>query len=200
MGSTCSAGRCFRLTRQQGRDAERGEDQRGSHPEGADRQPARHPVSEQHRRYVRQHHPERRAEYNGGERLEPGGEGDRGDLRLVADLGKKKGDQRCQEGAGAADRVPLVDAVRNQRPDRDRDEGQAHDPAQPCPANQIAEQCADQAGGSMVGERRHQDRRQDRQRPAEPCRQQQGQELCLVAEFGEEDDASRDQECVHAEI
>ena len=51
----------------------------------------------------------------------------------------------------------------------------------------------------MIGERCQQDAADYRQRPAEPRRQQQRQELRLVADLGEGDDGGRNQESVHRE-
>ena len=78
----------------------------------------------------------------GAELIEPGGQADRGDLRLVADLGEKEGDQRRQESAGPADRVAFVDAVGNERPHRDSEKRQPEHPAQPGSVDQVAEQRA----------------------------------------------------------
>jgi len=49
----------------------------------------------------------------------------------------------------------------------------------------------------VVGERRHQDTEDDRQRPAIARGQHEGEQLRLVADFGDGDDAGRDEKGFH---
>ena len=84
-------------------DAEQREYRRRDQPDGLNRQPARNTVADCDHRDIRQHHPKRRADYHRVELPEPRSEPDCGDLRLVADLGQKKRDERCGKGAEPAD-------------------------------------------------------------------------------------------------
>ena len=66
-------------------------------------------VADEHSRDVRQHHPERRAENDRIELLEPRGQADCGYLRLVAYLGEKESDERRRK------RFPIRAAVAESR-------------------------------------------------------------------------------------
>jgi len=94
-------------------------------------------------------------------------------------------------------RVAFVDAVGNERPHRHSEKRHPEHPAQPGSVDQGPEQHPHRPRGGMIGERCQQDAAHYRQRPAEPRRQQQRQELRLVAELGEGDDGGRNQESVH---
>ena len=70
---------------------------------------------------------------------------------------RKKATSVVRKAPARRSRVGLVDAVGKQRPYRDGEKRQTEYPAQPGSADQVPEQRAGQAGGSVIGERRQQD-------------------------------------------
>ena len=52
----------------------------------------------------------------------------------------------------------------------------------------------------MIGDGRNEDRQHDRQRSAEFCCEEEGKQLRFVADFGEGNDAGRNEECFHVGV
>ena len=150
------------------------------------------------RRHVGEHHAEGRAQHDRHERLVARRQCDGRDLGLVADLGQEE-----REHCGAEDAEPgahgrrLVELVGNQHPDGHRDERCPQQPAQDVRARYGSDPSSHGAGDAVVEECSDEDAQHDRHRPAEPGRQDECQELGLVADFRERDDACRNEEGFH---
>ena len=115
---------------------------------------------------------------------------DGGDLGLVAHLGQKKRHGRGAKyaKAGRIAGVGLCDLVRNQHPNCHGDKGAAQHPTQnlrPQPGGNPGSQGT---GQRVVGQRGHQNRQHDRPGLAKAGRQNQRQQLRLVAHFSQRDD------------
>ena len=92
----------------------------------------------------------------------------------------------------------LLDLVRDHRPDGHADEGQAQHPAQDVGTEHGGHPAAHRAGQRVVGQRGHQNAQHDGPGLAKTCGQHQRQQLCLVAHFGQGNDAGGDQKSFHA--
>jgi hypothetical protein len=115
------------------------------------------------------------------------------DLRLVADLHDEERQQRGREDAPAGRLLRLVpELVGHQGPGRHRDERHAQDPAHQVRTDGGGEPGADVARDRVVQQRRDQDAEDDRQRLAVFRREHQREQLGLVADLRERDDAGRD--------
>jgi hypothetical protein len=153
-----------------------------------------------HGRHVRQQHAEGGAAHHRHHRRITRRQRHGRDLGLVAHLGQEERDHRGDEHAEpGARRFLLVDLVGHHDPGRHRDERQAEHPAHHFRSEQLADQRADRSGKGVVGDGRGEDSEHDRQRAAKARRQQEGQQLGLVADFGKRDDAGGNEEGVHEE-
>lgn len=103
---------------------------------------------------------------------------------------------RKRPGAAHSLVIALV-SVREQRPHRDAQKGDAEDPTHPWAGDQTPEERPDEACGRMVGECREENAKDDRQRAQEARREHQGQNLGFVADLGEADHHGRDEERFH---
>src|SRR5208282_101349 len=75
----------------EGQGTERGKHHRGRYPDRSYRQLLGDPVPNEDSRNIGEHHAESRADDNRAELLEPRGEANRGDLRLIPDFRDEKG-------------------------------------------------------------------------------------------------------------
>jgi hypothetical protein len=166
--------------------------------EEADRQPASEPLAKQHGWDVGDHHPQRRTGDHRDERLVLRGEGGGRDLGLVAHLGEKACDQRRTEHPEPGEgRVRFVEFVGDQGPERHRDKGDPEHPLQGVRVHKCSEPGADGAGKGVIGECRDEDAQDDGRRLPKFRGEDEGEELGVVADFGEGDDAGRDEEGFH---
>jgi hypothetical protein len=85
-----------------GQHCERDKYNGGCDADESDRQPVGKSVANQDRRYIRRHHAASRTDEDWRKLFKTRGERGSGDLRLVADLGKKEGDEGCQKRPCAA--------------------------------------------------------------------------------------------------
>jgi hypothetical protein len=115
---------------------------------------------------------------------------DRGDLRLVAHLGQEEGQQRRAEHAHARERASFSSNLSgiSVHP-RHGEERQTQDPAQGLRPDQRRDPGADGTRERVIGQCCDQDAEDDRNGAAEPRREHEGQQLRLVADFGQRDDA-----------
>ncbi|OGA13110.1 MAG: hypothetical protein A3H32_19085 [Betaproteobacteria bacterium RIFCSPLOWO2_02_FULL_63_19] len=151
-------------------------------------------VSEHHRRHVGDHHPHGRAQHHAHQRVIACRERHGRNLGLVAHFHQEKRNQRGTEHAEAprARRV-LLKLVGNQGPDGHGDERQAEYPSQGLGTDQMRKPSARRSSDRVVGKRRDQNACNNRQRAPESRRKQQRQQLRLIADFRERDDAGRHQ-------
>jgi hypothetical protein len=174
------------------------EHDRSSDADRLHREPVGELVPEKYRRDIGEHHAERCAGDDRVELLEPGGEADRRDLRLVTDLGEEERDQGRDKGTEAADRLRLLlILVRKQRPHGDAQEGNPEYPAHPRSIEEVAGQCPGKSGSGMVGDRGEEDAEDDRYGSVKPGGEDHREDLRLVADLGETDDHRRDEEGFH---
>ena len=129
-----------------------------------------------------------------------GGHRHGGDLGLVAHLGQEEGDQRGAEHAQALGHLGLflLDLVGDHGPHCHADEGQAQHPAQDLRAHVRSDPGAHGPRQAMVHQGGDEDPHHDGQRFLETRRQQEGEQLGLVADFGQGDDAGGDEEGFHS--
>ena len=157
-------------------------------------------IAEIHGRHIRQHHAQRGPGHHPQRRRIARRQRHRRDLRLVAHLGHEEGQHGGQEHAEAGCRgLVAVDSVGHHDPGRHRDEGDAEHPAHHVRPEQLADQRADRGGEGVVGDGGHENAEHDRQRAAKARGEQKGEQLGLVADFGEGDDAGGNEEGVHSD-
>src|SRR6185437_314045 len=119
---------------------------------------------------------------------------------LVAQLGDEKTEKRADKRAAMADVAAGLLGVfllRQQRPDREGDKRQGQRPAQNVRRQVFADPMAEQAGDDVACQRRDENAPQHRNRIAIGCGEIERQELRLVAEFRQENDAEAGKESFH---
>ena len=154
------------------------------------RDQVRNPVAEQDRRHVGDHHPQRSASHHRDKRLILRRQRHRGDLRFVAHLGQKEGDQRGAEHAEAGEfGIVFLKLVGNQRPGGHGDEGHTQNPAQGVRCHQRGNPRTERAGHAVICQRCHQNAQHNRQGLTKLGGENEGEQLRFVADFGQRDDA-----------
>ena len=164
----------------------------------ANRHPVGDPVAQEHGRNIGNHHPERGAHDDRHKGLILGRQRHGGHLGLVTHLGQEEGDQgRAEDAEPGQLRLLFVELVGDEGPHRHADEREAEHPAQRSGGDQGGDPGAERAGKAMVGDGGKQDADDDGNGPAELGREDEGEQLGLVADFGEGDDARRDEKGFH---
>src|SRR4029079_14703617 len=117
------------------------------------------------------------------------------ELRLVAHLDEEEEERRRPEDAsGAKLLVLLLEAIGDQRPAGHGDEGDGEDPAHAVRPDGPHEPRADGTGRRMIEKGRREDSRDDGPRALETRGGAEREERGLVADRGDGDDSSRDQQ------
>ena len=134
-------------------------------------------VAQEHRRDVRQHHAEGRAEHHLHDVAVARGQRDSRDLRLVAHFGQK---ERHDGGAEDAEALlapcgVVIDLVGDQHPAGHGQERQADDPAQDVWPQCLGDPPPHRACGGVVDQCGHQDAGNDGDGLAKRCGQHDGQ-------------------------
>src|SRR5690606_31847454 len=113
-----------------------------------------------------------------------------------AHLGEEEGYQGGKERAEALEvgLLVIVQLVRNQRPHRHGGEAGGEYPAQGGGREETGDPVTDGAGGEVVGQGGEHYAPDDRPGAAEAGGQEQGEQLRLVADFGEGDDSGGNQQ------
>ena len=151
--------------------------------------------------HVGDHHAQRGACHHCIKRIELSRECDRRNLRFVAHFGQKKRHYRGAEHAIAraigACRILLVQFVWHQCP-----RGHSYKPETKHPAQHVrADACHDprsqRASACVVEQRRDEDTGDDGPRLAKLCSEDEGKQLCFVADFSEGNYAGRNEEGFH---
>ena len=123
----------------------------------------------------------------------------RGDLGLVAHFGEEKGEQRGAEDAQPLRQTHLigVDPVGDQHPDGHGQERQPQHRAQHGRIDRARDPGAHAAGEAMVEQRGDQNTQHDGHGAPEARGEDEGEQLGLVADFSQRDEAGGDEEGFH---
>ncbi len=133
--------------------------------------------------------------------MEARGEGQGGDLGLVADLHQEEGDQGGEEDAEAAGvLLEVVGLVRDQRPSGHGEEAHSNDHLEPGPRQQGGQIVAGQRRQQMVGDGGAEDAGDDRPGLLETGGQEDGQKLGLVPDLRDGDHHGRDEQRFHGVV
>jgi hypothetical protein len=148
-------------------------------------------IAQENRRNIRQHHADRRPGDNRDQVVVPGGQRDRRDLRLVAHFGQEKRDDRRSVDAKArrAAQCRLIGLVGDQHPRRHGQEAHADHPAQDGGSQLRGHPLPNDAREYMVYQGCGQNAQDDRHRALKLRRQQEREQLRLVAHFPKRDDS-----------
>jgi hypothetical protein len=180
-------------------DAERREQQGGGVRHRLERDLRRRSFADQHDRNVGEQHSERGPDHDRGERFVLRRKQNGRDLRLVAHLGdEERADGDAEDApAGCGRRRTVVELVGTQRPDGDGKERQRDEPLQHAGRNQSADEIAEETCERVIGKRRHQNSRDDRHRLLEARGEHEREQLRLVADLAEGDDACGNEKGLH---
>src|SRR3989338_601307 len=176
-----------------------GEGARGHPANQVQRQAFGGKVAGQYHWHIGQQHAQGRAYDHQYEVRVLGGEHHVRDLGLVAHLGEKERDQGGQEGAVAFETgaFVIVQLVRNQGPERHGDEGCGEGPAQGGGGEEAWDPVSVGAGGVLIGQGGDHYAGYDGPGPAKARGQQRGEQLGLVADFGQGNDQGGDVQRFH---
>ncbi|OMP13328.1 hypothetical protein COLO4_01880 [Corchorus olitorius] len=189
---------------EQRQHAQHQKDQRRNPMHQRDRHARSELVAHQYCRHVGEQHADSRARHDREHVVKARGQCHGRDLRLVAHLGKEERNDGRPEDAKAAlrrrGRFVVVELVRNQHPAGHGDKAHAQDPPQHVFPQHVRDPATDGAGQCVVDEGGDEDAENDRYRLAKTRGQQDRQQLRLVADFCERDDAGGDEKGFHVVV